>query len=848
MTLRIPRGSRHVRRQPAPLRIWALVGFALLGALALSVLVVESSGLRDVHHTVPWPLIGLALIGIQQLPVSFSTKRHTHAIDLFGLPMLLGAVFAPSGGLLLAASAAAVAHALIGRDPPARTLFNVANQTIGVALALLVLRNALGNAAPVGLQGWWALGAALLTYELATAAGVFTAVSLSGGLPSRQYLQSLGFHLLLVLPLNAALGIIAVTVAWTQPWALLLLAGPGIALALWYRSANTQRTRLADLQLLYGFTIKLAGLSEGEEVLAVALSEARSLLRCDHAELSVPGKASSIRYGVDGDGHLITTEHRDSATFDEEVIAEGKAVLVPRNRRESVAWDRGFADLMAVPVSVAEDESGVLLLADRQGAGATFTVEDLRLLEAVAAHLGTALTSSRRLDRLRHEVAAREHEALHDSLTGLPNRTLFTQWVSAALRRRQASQRVAVMLMDLDGFKEINDTLGHHTGDAILKEIGQRVAVAVGKSRLAARLGGDEFAFVIPNAATMQEVSSAAADVLEAVSRPITIDGLVLILRASIGVAMSPVHGADPSTLLKRADVAMYAAKSGHGGVTFYDPEIDHYSTRRLILATELRRAVAASELEVWFQPLAQLGSGEIQGFEALLRWRHREYGAISPDEFIPVAEQTGLIEPLTWWVLRQALQELRRWLDDGYELTMAVNVSARSLLDTEIVERLGWLLSEIGIAPASLTLEITESSIMLEPDRSERILQHLSELGVNIAIDDFGTGYSSLSRLKTLPVQTVKIDRSFVKHLCADDGDAAIVRTTIELARNMGLSVVAEGVEDRPTWNRLLELGCDQAQGYFLSAALPSEQCRDWLRSRQSPSVAPVRQLRRLA
>jgi EAL domain-containing protein (putative c-di-GMP-specific phosphodiesterase class I) len=242
------------------------------------------------------------------------------------------------------------------------------------------------------------------------------------------------------------------------------------------------------------------------------------------------------------------------------------------------------------------------------------------------------------------------------------------------------------------------------------------------------------------------------------------------------------------------------------------------------------------------------LRSGEICGFEALLRWRHSKYGAVSPNEFIPIAEQTGLIEPLTWWVLRQALQQLRTWQDDGYEMTMAVNVSARNLLDIGIVERLRALLAEIGVAPASLTLEVTESSIMLEPDRSERILRHLAELGVRIAIDDFGTGYSSLSRLKTMPVHTVKIDRTFVKHLCADNGDEAIVRTTIELARNMGHRVVAEGVEDRATWDRLLELGCDQAQGFYLSAALPGEQCGDWLRSRESPTLASVRMLRPLA
>jgi EAL domain-containing protein (putative c-di-GMP-specific phosphodiesterase class I) len=278
--------------------------------------------------------------------------------------------------------------------------------------------------------------------------------------------------------------------------------------------------------------------------------------------------------------------------------------------------------------------------------------------------------------------------------------------------------------------------------------------------------------------------------------------------------------------------------------VLAYNHEIDQNTKRRLILATELRRAMDAKDLEVWYQPIANLVSGEIAGLEALLRWRHSHHGSISPNEFIPVAEQSGLIEPLTWWVMETALRELATWRQDGYELGMAVNVSARSLLGPEIVDRLGRLLSDVGTRPSDLTLEITESLMMTDPDGSERILTELAELGVKIAIDDFGTGYSSLSRLKRLPVQTVKIDRSFVSSMHRDEGDEAIVRATIELARNMGHSVIAEGVEQRSTWERLAELGCDQAQGHLLAAAMPSESLRKWIKARQAPVLAPIRVL----
>jgi EAL domain-containing protein (putative c-di-GMP-specific phosphodiesterase class I) len=286
----------------------------------------------------------------------------------------------------------------------------------------------------------------------------------------------------------------------------------------------------------------------------------------------------------------------------------------------------------------------------------------------------------------------------------------------------------------------------------------------------------------------------------------------------------------------------MYAAKTAKRGAVAYDQEIDLNTKRRLILATELRQAMDAGDLQVWYQPVAQLDTGEICGLEALLRWTHHIHGPIAPSEFVHVAEQSGLIEPLTWWVLETALRELHRWRRDGYELGMAVNISARNLLGPEIVERLGRMLSEIGVPPADLTLEITESLMMTDPDGSERILLQLAALGVRVAIDDFGTGYSSLSRLKRLPVTTVKVDRSFVQNMHHDGGDDAIVRATIELARNMGHSVIAEGVEHQQTWDRLLQLGCDQVQGHLLAAAMPAEVCRRWIRARQVPRMAAIR------
>ncbi|HET9076324.1 MAG TPA: EAL domain-containing protein, partial [Acidimicrobiales bacterium] len=600
-----------------------------------------------------------------------------------------------------------------------------------------------------------------------------------------------------------------------------------------FRSSNNLRERLSNVQSLYGYAAKLEGLIELPDIVHAALAEARTILRCEQAELDVEQDGQVRRYLLDNT-EVLTQEAVTSGDLERELIQLSRPRLYPTGHGDRLLKGRGFADLISVPLPFGDDDRAVLIAANRHGDGSgTFRHEDLSILQTLAAHLSTALTSSSRLDRLRMEVAAREHEASHDGLTGLANRNLFAQMVTEALERRSPSRTLAVMLMDLDGFKEINDTLGHHTGDAVLREVAWRVKAAVGSRQVAARLGGDEFAFLLPAATDLKDVTGTAERLLRAVAAPISVEGMVLSVHASIGVAIAPRRGGDASALLRRADVAMYSAKNSARGLAVYDPRIDHHSPRRLLLATELRRAVETHQgLDLWYQPVAALPGDEVVGFEALLRWNHPELGFLSPEEFIPVAEQSGLIEPLTWWVMRTAMHELQYWLSAGYPVTMAVNVSVRNLFDTAIVTRLRHLLDETRVPASSVILEITESSMMLDQSRSQGILRELSELGVLLAIDDFGTGYSSLSRLKELPVDIVKIDRSFVKSMCTNKGDRAIVRSTIELATVMGYGVVAEGVEDRETWDELGRLGCTHAQGFFLARPMTSQACRAWVRS----------------
>jgi diguanylate cyclase (GGDEF)-like protein len=837
-------GERQERRAKAPARLWlAVAAVAALGG-GLAVAVTDRGPPPWEQRAWAWPIVGVALVLVRLWPVGLHFRRQSQTLELSGVPILVGLVMLPPGPLLLAAATAILVTVLLRKAPPIRVAFNVSNQVVGTALALLAFRAVLQGASPAHPRGWLALTAAMVAYELVTGGLVVWMVTLSNGVPRPEFFHGLATQLAILLPLDCALAIISVEAYWSEPWALVVLAGPGLALVVWYRSADRLRSRFDDLQSLYAFGRSLSEVNERLDVLRVALHEMRGVLHCRHAELCIPQPSGAVRYSLDGEGAVVRGAG-SAAPSELDVTTSGEDLFLRRGTGSAYLAERGFADAIAVPVTIGAERSGVLIAAEREGTDSyTFDKADLDLLRALATHVGTALTSSSHLDRLRKEVAAREHQAYHDSLTGLANRTLFTQVVSSALKRRKGSRLVALLLMDLNGFKEVNDTLGHHAGDAVLKVIGQRVNEAVGASRLAARLGGDEFAFVIPSVVDREEVAATADELLRVVSEPVTVDGMVLSLRASIGVSLAPFHGSDVSSLLKRADIAMYAAKASSRHVTVYDPKIDRNSTRRLVLTSDLQRAVIEEKLELWYQPIAEVRTGRVAGFEALLRWPHPELGMVSPDEFIPVAEQTGLIEPLTWWVLRTAMEEQRSWRDAGYEMPMAVNVSARSLLDTAIVDRLNSLLVDTDVIASNITLEITESSMMLDFERSERILRRLSDIGVRIAIDDFGTGYSSLSRVKVLPVDVVKIDRSFVKNLCTDRGDEAIVRSTIELARIMGHGVVAEGVEDLETWNRLAQLGCTHAQGYYYAKPMTAQDLRSWVRERQGPSAAPVHRL----
>jgi diguanylate cyclase (GGDEF)-like protein len=438
--------------------------------------------------------------------------------------------------------------------------------------------------------------------------------------------------------------------------------------------------------------------------------------------------------------------------------------------------------------------------------------------------------------RTERQAAQNQYLALHDTLTGLPNRTLLRDRTLQAIRHGDRdSAPVALLLIDLDRFKEVNDTLGHHDGDQLLVQVGQRIRGALRAVDTVARLGGDEFAVLLPRIKIPEGATIVAAKLQAALAQPFVLAGLSLEVEASIGVAVYPDHGTDPDELLQHADIAMYVAKDTHTGFVLFDPTLDQHSPSRLAMLGELRRAIEHRQLVLHYQPKIDAQSSTVLGVEALVRWQHPTHGLIPPAQFVPLAERTGLIGPLTHYVLDEALHQSRDWRRAGHELSIAVNVSARRLLDRKFPDEVAAMLANWEVPPRLLVLEITESAIMADPAHAEEILGRLSQMGIELAIDDFGIGYSSMASLKSLPLHELKVDRSFVSQMTNNSRDAVIVRSTIDLGRNLGLRVVAEGVEDRRTWQELQALGCDAIQGYYVSHPVPPNELVSWLRRQQT-------------
>jgi diguanylate cyclase (GGDEF)-like protein len=632
-------------------------------------------------------------------------------------------------------------------------------------------------------------------------------------------------------------------------WALapmIVVAAAFVLLYLAYTRKVHEHKSLGDL---YDATAAI-GIARHDGTFAEELvSRVRRLLRAESATLWLPSQgrepelliaAHEDREGVD---YLSPTRPDPARAM---VVRTARTYLIaPRRVDEPVIREklaaRGVTDAILTPLRSGNAIIGCLEVANRLGRAATFTRSDARLLETIAAHAGVAAENDRLIRRL-------SWDAYHDVLTGLANRWRFLQALEDEIAADvPPGEIVAVLLLDLDSFKDVNDTLGHAAGDQLLNEVGQRLKQIAPGGALVARLGGDEFALLVraKGSGVIQEEAEALQRALE---QPFEWDGVTLDVGGSIGIAVYPDHGTDASTLLQRADVAMYAAKGRGRGIAQYVPTMDSSSVRRLSLAADLRRAIEDGQLEVYFQPKVALTDQQLIGVEALVRWEHPEHGTVTPDDFVPIAEHTGQYLPLTRLVLNRSLAQCRTWLDQNRELTVAVNVSVRCLSDANFADEVASTLRAHRVPASMLTLEITESGVMSEIERVLPTLTKLREHGIGLSVDDFGTGYSSLAYLRRLPVTEVKIDKSFVLAMGTDPADLAIVKAILELGRHLDLTVVAEGVESEISMSLLAEMACDVAQGFLLARPLPVDRLERWIERRtvmESETAGKVRRLR---
>lgn len=571
-------------------------------------------------------------------------------------------------------------------------------------------------------------------------------------------------------------------------------------------------------------------------VLSRAYGKSKSLSRIEEALASHSINENYLSIITDRAGQPVVDKEL-TTLFDVDINRFPKGELLnPDNLKGKVRIDDMHYGWVHVPVSNSPYNLLHIYKCDYEDidplSGLAFGMVAVALIILWFALWAALILSTQISRKFRSQTEALEYQSTHDALTGLPNRALLHKDLENQIGESlKDGKSLALIMLDLDRFKEINDTLGHDNGDALLKEIGISLNSVLWKFDSIARMGGDEFALMLPisNASHCDIVINKIQRVM---SQPFVLDGMSLEIGASLGVAVFPNHAKDASNLIRCAEIAMYIAKENGESCVYYDAERDPHSLKRLKLSSDLRLAAEKNQFSLYYQPKMEMASCQIKGVEALIRWNHPEYGFVPPDEFIPLAEQSGAIKPITEWVLSTAIKQCAEWNIQGIPLAVSVNLSARSLHDAELTKQIAMLLKANGLPAFQLELEITETAIMMDPDRALDILGKLSSMGIKLSIDDFGTGYTSLSYLKRLPVDEIKIDKSFVMDMVEDHDNAIIVQSIVSLAHSMGRSVIAEGVESKAIIDELLKLNCDTIQGYFLSRPVAPEDFVKWLQS----------------
>ena len=783
----------------------------------------------------PKALLYLVLIILSQaIVLRFEVRRHSVMVTVGEITLLLALFYLANSPVMviLVRAVACLVVQIAQRHAVVKVVYNVTAVSLATAVAaLVVVRFPTTSVTPMT---WLVLAIAVGASSVISLIAVIGVICLIQGVPPWRSLVNASTSVLGVAAVNIMIGLIVLQVLQGQRWSIVLLVGLVALLVFVYRSYAQFMNQHRSLSELYELTQAMSDAGRNSTLPDVLLVRARELLQAEHATLWLPaqGRYPELLLSARVDSPGLLDESKTPPMLRERAVAEATTLVVGPRVGESglraLIRGSGVKDAIVVPLRSGSAVIGALEVAGRLGEVAQFGQSDVRLLETLAAHAAVAVENSRLVDRLRFD-------AYHDALTGLPNRRRVVALLEEAVKVNAPGEVVAVLVFDIDGLRDVNDSLGHDAGDRLIREVGTRLRNRAPAAAFVGRGGSDEFILTLrlPDA---DEAVALAGQLRRALQEPMELDSITLDVDVAVGVAVHPDHGTEASVLIKQADLAAQTAKQFTTPVHLFHPNLQERSSHRLGLAADLRRALENGEIEVHFQPKLSLPDRRVVGVECLARWEHPTHGQVSPRDFVAVAEHTGQLGRLTDMVLREGLRRARGWLDSGRELAISVNLSFRTLIDPTFPPHVAGLLDEHGVPASLVTLEITEDGMVGEPERSMANLKRLSDMGVRLAVDDFGTGYSSLSLLRRLPFDEVKIDHSFVQGMATDAGDLAIVRAVMDLAGHFGLVVVAEGVENERTVNLLEELGCGVGQGFVFSRALPFERFEAWLAGQREP------------
>ncbi len=800
------------------------------------------------------PLLVVGFLLAEQLTIDVDARRVGWTISFTEVPLILGLLTAPFE-VVLAANLVAGLAAQIGKRAATHFAYNTGVLCWEVAVPFLVA-GAVDAATAAAAPMWFGAAVGTLTSSLISCGCAVAALRVLGNEMRVSADLRLGVRTLVVGLLNTSVGLVGyeVVVRTQWGWALVLLVGAGVVAL--YRAYSGLLREQRDMEALSDVSLRVArsghtgprrdGPPGPDPVFGDASTTAEWQPVAERILEQLNATRVVLRLSLDPRGDVSTLVAGEPLPG--EAMGDGATVMrecpvlqlpgshvrsfrtadSPQDIRAALRT-RDVGEALVVPLRGTSQLLGAVEVHDRVSRWRGFGRADIRLLHTLASHMATAMDNRRLLARLRHD-------AYHDPLTGLLNRTGFREMAAESLHGGAA----VVLRIDLELLTTVSEALGYAWGDRMVVAAGRRMREALGGDVPLARLEGNSFAVLLAGH-TEEQAREVAVNLRDRVAEPYPVDRLVVEATAAVGYVSSQPDGAedldaDVDLLLQRADVAVRAARNGEDGVRGYAPSMGQIFLRRFQLVTQFRQALDSGQIEVHYQPKVALPGREVVGAEALVRWSHPEYGRLDPDEFIPVVEATGLVDALTSFVMERAMVRVREWLDRGVRMSVAVNLSVRNLADESFPDRVAEALRRHDIPPGLLTFELTESSVMADPDRSLPVLRRLRALGVVLAVDDFGTGYSSLAYLRQLPVDEVKIDKSFVMGMGTDLSDMAVVRTIVELGHSLDLVVVAEGVEDDASRTQLVKMGCDTAQGYLISRPLSEERFEAWLQARTTP------------